>query len=69
MIPDVIAVVLLGVNGAVLAGMVYNSYRVGRLEGRLENGDFLRCPFYRAKNKGCNDGEGNKSDKKTSRSR
>jgi len=66
---DTIAIVLLSINGAILASVVYNSFRVGRLEGRLSNGDFLRCPFYRARKKGCDDGEGNSGNKKTSRSR
>jgi len=66
---DATAIALLGANGVILVSVIYNSFRVGRLEGRLKNGDFLRCPFYKAKSKGCNDGEGNKGDKKTSRSR
>ena len=58
-------IILVGLNGAILAGIIFNSIRVGRLEGRLRNGDYLRCPFYRG-NSGVNSGKRNKSDKETS---
>ena len=51
---------LIGMNGVILASVIWNTIRIGRLQGRLENGDFLRCPFYK---KG-NNGKGSKSDKK-----
>lgn len=69
MMVDTVTIALFGMNAVILASVLYNSYRVGKLEGRLKNGDFLRCPFYRARNKGCNDGEGRQSNKKTGSSR
>ncbi len=49
--------VLMGLNTFILGAVIYNTLRVGKLEGRLMNGDFLRCPFYR---KGCGSGKGDK---------
>ena len=53
---------LAGTNGVVLAAIVWNSIRIGRLQGRLDNGDYLRCPFYR----GDVNGKRSKSNKKAS---
>lgn len=45
--------------GLIIAGLILINYRVGKLEGRLSNGDFLRCPFYKKSKKtedgGCDD--------------
>ena len=51
-----------GLKGIILAITLHNSARIGKLQGRLENGDFLRCPFYR---KGGSRGKGCQSDKET----
>lgn len=59
-----LVIAIVGLNtiilAAVLTSLLYNSRRVGRIEGILDNGDYLRCPFYRAKNKGCNNGKRSK---------
>ena len=54
---------LIGLDGVIIIGLIYNSVRVGRLQGRMENGDYLRCPFYRRKD---NNAQGGKSNQKTS---
>ena len=41
--------IVIGLNALILVGIIANSLRIGRLEGRLKNGDYLRCPFYRGK--------------------
>ncbi len=43
---DLIKIVL-GLNGLVFVALVANTFRIGRLEGRMTNGDYLKCPFYR----------------------
>ncbi|KKK54909.1 hypothetical protein LCGC14_3079900 [marine sediment metagenome] len=55
-------IAIVGLNGIILATTIYNSLRIGKLQGRLDNGDFLRCPFYR-KGRGVNCGEGEKGNK------
>ena len=50
--------ILLGLNLAIFATVIVNTLRIGKLQGRLENGDFLRCPFYRAKRCESNDKRG-----------
>ena len=50
--------ILIGLNSFILATVITTIYRVGKIEGVLRNGDFLRCPFYR---KGCSSGKGSKS--------
>lgn len=57
-----VLVALAGTNGAILIAVIWNSIRVGRLQGRLDNGDYLRCPFYR----GNSNGKRGKSNKKAS---
>ncbi len=42
--------ILVGMNGIMLVAVITNAIRTGRLEGRLNNGDYLRCPFYRGNN-------------------
>ena len=63
-----ILLAIVGLNGIILATTLYNTLRIGKLQGRLDNGDFLRCPFYR-KGKGSNCGEGSKSNQQTGSSR
>jgi len=55
-----VLIALAGSNTVILTAVVWNSIRVGRLQGRLDNGDYLRCPFYR----GNSNGKRSKSDKK-----
>lgn len=51
---------IVGSNVVVLVGIasvgMKLSSRIGKLEGRLENGDFLRCPFYKKDTKNNNKG-------------
>lgn len=51
-------VALLGIAGGgfglMISGLILINWRVGKIEGRLNNGDFLRCPFYK-KGKKCSD--------------
>lgn len=61
---DVALYAVIGINLFILGVVFTINARVGKLEGRLKNGDFLRCPFYRG-NKGCKDGEGTPSNTKT----
>lgn len=42
----------------IIGGIVLIERRLSRLEGRLTNGDYLRCPFYRRKNKEPNNDGG-----------
>jgi len=56
-----VLIALAGSNTVILTAVVWNSIRVGRLQGRLDNGDYLRCPFYR----GNSNGKRDKSNKKT----
>lgn len=51
--PAVIGMIV-GSNGVVLIGIAIGGWRlasrIGKLEGRLEDGDYLRCPFYKKRN-------------------
>ena len=38
-----------GLNTIVLGAVLLQNYRIGKIEGVLSNGDYLRCPFYRGK--------------------
>jgi len=60
--PEALIVALFSMNSLILGGIAYNSFRIGKIQGRLENGDYLRCPFYKAKNKGCVNGKRRKGD-------
>lgn len=46
---EVIVGVSAGINVLTLSAIILNSYRIGKIEGALRNGDYLRCPFYRSK--------------------
>jgi len=52
--------ILIGMNTIILGLVAANTLRIGKLQGRLNNGDYLRCPFY----KGGGHGKGNKSNAK-----
>lgn len=41
--------------GLMISGLILINWRVGKIEGRLNNGDFLRCPFYKKGNKKCSE--------------
>jgi hypothetical protein len=45
----------------IIGGLVLINWRVGNIEGRLNNGDYLRCPFYKRKT-GDPDKNGGKCD-------
>lgn len=58
--PEALIVALFGMNSLILGGIAYNTFRIGKIQGRLDNGDYLRCPFYKAKDKGCESGKRHK---------
>ena len=36
-----------GFNLLVLGAILLNNYRIGKIEGVMKNGGYLKCPFYR----------------------
>ena len=46
---SVIAAVSAGLNTIILGAVILQNYRIGKIEGTLNNGGYLRCPFYRGK--------------------
>ena len=47
MIENVFTAVLITFNFTMLAGIILANYRIGRIEGSMKNGGYLKCPFYR----------------------
>ena len=41
------ATLVVSSNALVLAGVILNNYRIGKIEGRLKNGGYITCPFYK----------------------
>jgi len=44
-------ILIVGLNAVSIGTVGLMWLRVGRLEGRLNNGDYLRCPFYKGGHK------------------
>jgi len=44
---DIIVTASAGLNLFILGAVIQNIHRVGKIEGSLKNGGYLRCPFYR----------------------
>ena len=36
-----------GLNLFILGAVILNSYRVGKIEGGMKNGGYVKCPFYK----------------------
>jgi hypothetical protein len=57
-----------GLNVVILGAVFLNTRKVSKLEGTLNNGAFLKCPFYRKKvdnAASCDNGKATKNVRKT----
>lgn len=39
--------IIVGINTLTLVAVLTNTYRIGSLTGRMKNGDFVKCPYYK----------------------
>ena len=44
---EVIVTASAGLNVFILAMVMLNTYRIGKVKGGLENGWYVKCPFYK----------------------
>ena len=45
---EVVVTASAGLNVFILGALILNSYRIGKIEGIMKNGNFHHCPFYRS---------------------
>ena len=44
---EILITTILSLNVFILGATLLNNYRIGKIEGGLRNGSFIKCPFYK----------------------